>query len=554
MGPRGPQFKSGRPDSENMKKKAFFSISGIILVVNSLLFAARVEIPSITVANPQSQPFVDVNVYFSCEKNFSGYQIAIQYNQQVLKLLEASKGPAVSSFTTLTNTSTPGIIRIAGFNPTLSGISGNGILAVLRFQVINPGYSNLILSSVKLSEASGQSMPCSVSSGSVRAGETAQPEKASEKPQSEETKSKEKPKTVQPSIIVPKSEQKPLPSTIQEQAPVNIEDMDIDELLLALEMQKSQEPKEKPQQKPSNSVTLLVLSEYGNPIPSTGITTFTKGDRVDCRVESEILISDMEKAVCLGCEGKGSAYNTKSNSISFVIEKDSKIEWRWKKVPVPPGLLIEVQKEVKLPQEGKTTIPIKLRFIGGFDERVILQAESKNFDCIFSETILTREKNETQLYLNKKTELYCGTYEIEIVAISKESNLKTSKKIEISLYGYAMLGDITMDETSKTVKIPLEIKGIFNDISSFEMILAMEENLKFIRIETEKNIKPFTGYSQKGRILKVSGGIVPSVAIKDNKIFNFVFLCSKDFDKKMIKLLGFKLWNSKGEPLPISVR
>ncbi|MCX7705987.1 MAG: cohesin domain-containing protein, partial [bacterium] len=150
-----------------MKKQLLILLSNFLL---SISFAATVEISSVTVDNP-SQIFTDVTVSFSSEKNFSGYQLTIQYNHQVLKILDVQKGPAVSLFTVMTNTNVPGIIRIAGFNPTLSGISGTGVLAILKFQIVNPGNSNLVLSAVKLSDATGQTIPCTGLSGYVRTGQ-----------------------------------------------------------------------------------------------------------------------------------------------------------------------------------------------------------------------------------------------------------------------------------------------------------------------------------------------------------------------------------------------
>ncbi len=251
----------------------------------SISFAATVEIPSVTISNP-SQTLVDVNISFSSEKSITGYQLTVQYNQQVLKILDVQKGPAFSLFTVMTNTNSPGTIRIAGFNPTLSGISGNGILAVLRFQIVNPGYSNLILSSVKLSDANGQTIPCSASSGFIRMDQAPQkPEKP--QPSSDETKPKEKPVPV-PVRPTPKPEPDRSPQKIQEsQTPPSTlpENLDIDELLTLLEMEKTAEPKETrkdiPRQKPGDTVTLLVLSDYGNPFPGAGVTSFTKGERVN---------------------------------------------------------------------------------------------------------------------------------------------------------------------------------------------------------------------------------------------------------------------------------
>lgn len=514
------------------------------------IYGASIQIPSITINNPQSQPFIDVNVYFSSEKEFAGYQITINYNQQVLKLIDVQKGQSVYLFTIMTNTNTPGLIKIAGFNPMLSGISGNGVLAILRFQVINSGYSNLVVSSAKLSDSQGQTISCSVSSGSIKAGDTQQQtEKPTVKPPSEETKTRAKPVTTAPNIV-----QETKPSVVSPQIPKESEKLDIDEFLTAME--KTLEPKETEkslhQQKPSNSVILLVLSEYGNPVPATGITTFLKGDRVECKVEAEILINDMEKVVCIGCEGTGSAHNTRNNTLSFTIEKDSKIVWKWQKMPVEPGINIEAQPTINLLyDENQIYTPLKIRFLGGYDRPVYLQARSQHFDGLFAETCLVPGKNETTILLKKKNKLSCGKYQLTVFAESENNKTKVKKDIEVVVYAYAKLGEMTVDESAKTISIPLMIKGNIKNISSFEIILNYGPNLKFSAIAPAKNAKILSGHSQKGNLLKISGGIVPAIETGDGKIFNIIFSYFKKQDINTIKLLRCSFWDDKGSPVPI---
>ncbi|MCM8816308.1 MAG: cohesin domain-containing protein [Candidatus Omnitrophica bacterium] len=527
----------------------------LIFLLISISFAAIVEIPSITINNP-SQTFVDVNISFSSEKNFTGYQLTIQYNHQVLKILDVQKGPAVSLFTVMTNTNTPGTIRIAGFNPTLSGVSGNGILAILKFQIVNPGYSNLILSSVKLSDANGQTIPCSASSGFIRTDQSPQkPEKLQPQRPPEETKPKEKPVpvTVRPTA---KSESDRSSQKLQEsQPPLSTlpENLDIDELLTLLEMEKTETKetrKEIPRQKPGDIVTLLVLSDYGNPYPGVGVTSFTKGEKVNCQVESEILISDTEKVVCIGCEGKGSAFNTKNNTLSFVIDRDSKIIWKWKKLPVEPGILIETENEIRIDSSKKQiSVPIKIRFLGNFNKPIYIQAAAQNFDATLTETCLTPQKNQSTLILHRKDDLSAGSYILELLAQSEDKKTIDKKKINIISYGYASAGETIIDETS--IKIPLRLTGLVKNISSFGINLKLDRTIRFIAIETLPDIKVLSGQSYKGSTFEIKGGCVPSFNIKDGTIFTLVLNYSKDFSPDMVKIIGFSLWDDRGESIPI---
>ncbi|MCM8789318.1 MAG: cohesin domain-containing protein [Candidatus Omnitrophica bacterium] len=522
-----------------------------LLVLVGCLYGASIQIPSITLSNVQSQPFVDVNVYFSSEKDFAGYQITIQYNQQILKLIDVQKGQNVFHFTVMTNTNAPGSIKIAGFNPMLSGVSGNGILAVLRFQIINPGYSNLIVSSAKISDSNGQTIPCSSSSGYIKTGENQQPpEKPTPKPQPEETKPKGKPVSVPASPVAPE----PKPSEASPQIPIIKEEIDIDEFLTAMErtLESKETEKDSRQQKPSNGVTLLVLSEYGNPVPSTGITTFSKGDRVECRVETEILLNDMEKVICMGCEGTGSAHNTRNNMLSFTIEKDSKIAWKWKKIPVEPGIIIEAQPSINFAcDRDQISIPLKIRFLGGFNKSVYVQAKSQNFDAVFAETCIVPEKKETTILLKKKDKIGCGKYQLTILAEPEGSKTQARKDIEIAIYASAMLGEITVDESTKVISIPLVIKGDINNLSSFEIILKSFSGLKFVKIVPLKEVRIFSGHFHTGNLLKINGGIVPAIETGGGKIFNIILSYSRKPDSDVAKLMRCSFWDDKGRPVPV---
>jgi len=542
---------------KNMKKKFFVSFLVCIVLSSAQLFSAIIEIPNITIQNPSLQGIVDVNVSFSSEKAFSGYQLTIQYNHEILKIIEVIKGPPVASFTVLSNTNIPGAIRIAGFNPNLSGISGSGVLAILRFQILQQGNSNLILSSVKLSDESGQTIPCSASSGSIKAGETQQkpekPQEATSKPVSspDTTLSAQKP----PVTIISDQETKPfIPKPIETPRP-EAQNFDIDTFLAMQEpMGHIETHKESSQTKPSNSVTLLVLSDFGNPVPPAGITTFVKGEKINCSVESEILVSDTEKVVCTGCEGKGSAYSTKNNSISFVIDRDSKIIWNWKRTPVEASFLMETPSEVNFEFSKKeASIPVKVRFLGGLTDTVFLETASK-FEITFSDTCLTPERKETSAIIKIPDNFSAGKYAISIYGKTKDKKLKVEKNVTIMVPAFASLGEASSNETDKLIMIPVMLNGNVKNISSFEIVMTIPENIKFIRIETTPGIKIMSGFVQKGKYLKISGGLIPTVDIKDGKLFNIVLSYSKTPVENKFKPVRISLWDEQGEKIPVQTQ
>ncbi|MGB9642852.1 MAG: cohesin domain-containing protein [Candidatus Ratteibacteria bacterium] len=536
-----------------MKKNLLVYFLVYIGLSSAKLFSASIEVPNITIQNPSTQQIVDVNITCSSEKIFVGYQITLQYNPQILKLIDVTKGPLVGSFTVLVNINTPGIIRIAGFHPMLSGTSGSGILSILRFQILQQGNSNLILSSVKLSDPSGQTIPCSVGSGSIKAGETLQkPEKSQEttpKPDS----SPDKTPTAQKSqtTIIPGQEIKPfVPKPIETPWP-EAQNLDIDTFLAMQEsMDHIETHKEQPQTRPSNSVTLLVFSDFGNPVPPAGITTFVKGEKVNCSVESEVLVSDTEKVVCTGCEGKGSAYNTKNNSISFVIDKDSKIIWKWKKVPVEPGFLIDTPSEINFEFSKKeVSIPVKVRFLGGLTDTIFLETASK-FDITFSDTCLTPEKKETSAVIKIHDNFSAGKYSISIYGKTKDKKLQAEKSITVMVPVFAFFGEVSSNETDKLIMIPVMLNGNVKNISSFEIIMEAPEEVKFVRIESMPGIKIMNGFVQKGKYLKISGGLIPPVDIKDRKLFSVILSYSKTPAENQFKPVRVFLWDQHGEKIP----
>ena len=531
-----------------MKKILFLSLFVCIVSITGQLFAAIIEAPNITIQNPSTQQIVDVNINCSSEKPFAGYQITIQYNQQILKLIDVTKGPLVGSFTVMANTNTPGSVRIAGFHPLLSGTSGTGIISILRFQLLQQGNSNLILSSVKLSDPSGQTIPCSMSSGSIKAGETQQ---KPEKPQ--ETKPVSSPDiTKKPQTNITGQETKPsIPKSI-EIPQQEKQSFDIDDFLAMQEsMDRTETHKEPSQIKPSNSVTLLVRSVYGNPVPPAGITTFAKGEKINCNVDAEILISDTEKVVCTGCEGTGSAYNTKNSSISFVIDKDSKITWKWKKVPVEPGLVVETPDEVNFEFSKQVlSIPIKIRFLGGLTDTVFLHTAG-NFDITLSDTCLNPEKKQTSAIIKKSDNLEAGKYSISIYGRTKDKKLQAEKNITVIVPATVFFGEATTNETEKLVTIPVMVNGNVKNISSFEIIISIPENSKFIRIESRLGTKIMSGIVQKGKYLKISGGLIPPSDIKNEKLFNVILSPSKMIHGDKFNPVRISLWNENGEIIPV---
>jgi len=535
-----------------MKKTIIAVILGFILVFVSNGFSANIEVPVINIPDPSVQQIIEVNISFSSEKDFVGYQFTLQYNQQVLRFLEVVKSPLTSTFTIMANANTPGFVKIAGFNANLSGLSGSGILAICRFQILQAGFSNLILSSVKLSDSNGQAIPCASLSGRIRVGQVEEKGKQSSPTASGGTRQ---------IPIDGSSVSSPEPAIPQPAQPGIYEKPFISDAGMPEQKgSQTQEPKTKDipsYVQPSNNVTLLVLSEYGNPIPPAGITTFEKGDRVSCSVEKEILIDDMEKTVCIGCDGFGSAPSSKNNSINFVINKDSKIIWKWKKTTIDPDFLMNISSTVFFDSsDDEVALPVRARFLGGFNKPVFLYInKNPDFDVSLTDTCLDVKKNQTFIGVKKKDKnLPVGQYNLLITAESEDKSKKLDKEIGIIISGSALLGEAVIDETAKLITFPLFVYGRLKNISSFEMRFSVSDDARFVKINAGSNeTKIFSGFSQKGKNVKISGGIFPSIDLSNTKFIDIVFSFEK-YSPELFTLNECSFWDENGKIIPIIVK
>lgn len=92
-------------------------------------------------------------------------------------------------------------------------------------------------------------------------------------------------------------------------------------------------------QQASIQYTLTVESAHGSPVPSVGNHTYNQGDWVTCSIQSSVKISDDPPIYCYcqGFYGFGSvpSYGN-GNSVSFIINMDSKIIWVWWLCHGPP--------------------------------------------------------------------------------------------------------------------------------------------------------------------------------------------------------------------------
>jgi len=105
---------------------SFFLLSGFV-------FSASISVESLSV--PSSQKEITIPVKISSSETFSGFQFTVIYNKDILDFEGIANGDIVSDYNVLVNEKREGFIRIAGFDPKLEGVSGEGVLGYVKFSV-----------------------------------------------------------------------------------------------------------------------------------------------------------------------------------------------------------------------------------------------------------------------------------------------------------------------------------------------------------------------------------------------------------------------------------
>lgn len=341
-----------------MKQRLIFPQFFLLLAGWASAASIRVGVFSV----PSSQKSLVVPVTASSEQAFASFQFTVQYKAEVLQIVRVEN--KLPSFTVMSNINTPGVVRVAGFDPTLTGTTLAGTLAELYFTVAGSGTSTLILQNVKLVDSTGKTIPCEVSSGSVSVAGTQPGSAPSETPAGTQPSS---PAVSSGSPVSAYTRVVPQPASGPAPEPEEVAQPQVsDNPPVTVSGGQTPSFPEKPPLSqpapaavaPSNSVVLLVKSEYGNPSPASGVTTFAKGDKVECRVEESVALSDKEKLVCAGYEGAGSVTSGSGNCVSFTIEQDSRITWKWKKETIRAPVEVKLGKPVLNKKKKTLEVPV----------------------------------------------------------------------------------------------------------------------------------------------------------------------------------------------------
>jgi hypothetical protein len=292
-----------------------------------------------------SQKNITVPVLINSLSEFTGFQVNLNFDTKILSVDSIRTGEFVSVFNVLNNKGS-GFVRIAGFSPNLSGLSGSGVIAYIDFSILSFGSSPLNISG-KVSDKNGKAIPFSFLSGRIEVrGEQSQA-KSEETNNQTQNKPKDEQKTSMSQISSglfsssfsslnaygSQSSQTDIPAISNASSNLSIVSKTptpyTPSSVISYQSQASYKPLPEDPSAKDNCI-LLIISEYGNPVPGNGFFTYRKGERLECRVDKEVVLGN-EKYLCVGFEGYGSIDDGKDNYISFTIDRDTKIKWKWEK-------------------------------------------------------------------------------------------------------------------------------------------------------------------------------------------------------------------------------
>ncbi|MCM8769409.1 MAG: cohesin domain-containing protein [Candidatus Omnitrophica bacterium] len=536
-------------------------ISGLALA--GLCLGATIQVESITIS---SQPgSISIPVTIEAETPFASFQFTLRYNQNVLRLTGIDKGPLVGSFTVMHNTEVVGTVRSAGFDPGLAGVSGNGVLANLHFEVLQAGYSYLNLSEVKMSDAQGKPLACGSRSGFFRVATDVQSGTGGGNITGVNVQTGGGSATVSASgtsggytrvqvgettVSVPSTSSRPAPFPGSPTTSVSAIPTVGPEKPGVLTPVQPESKKPLPES-PSNSVVLLVKSDFGKTSPAPGITTYTKGDKVDCRVETGILEENGEQLTCVGYEGTGSAPTGTGSSVSFVIQEDSKLVWKWVKKPVEKEFVISAPAAVNFSQgEKEIKLPVKAIFLGGFNRPVKLRVSvPQEWQVSWEENELKPEKRETNLRLKTDKKVAAGVYQVIIEGHAGE--MKKSCQVAVTVPGEVKLGQPKVDQKKKEVEASVLLSENIGQVASLQLVVEVPGNLKLKNLRAAApEQKILNEIKEEKNILKVTAAIFPSASPPHllSLIFDLKRPAGKDF---AIKVKDASLWNENGEKIPV---
>lgn len=530
-----------------MKSIIFCLIS--LLAINPAVARGANSLSLGSVSVPHTQRSVSMPVNISASEIFAGFQIEISYNPDILLCRGAQAGNVVHNFNVLNNLENTGSIKSAGFDPSLNGISGAGVLIHLEFEIIGSGTSTLTFTKVSLSDSHGGDLPVNASSGTIKVEDDRYSEPPDEAGQ--ETRPAE------PSSPPQRDTQyrDGVPVTMPMQAPPNERERR-ESMRQRVAESRGLEDRQKiedrrstavsiPAPPPSTAPNLMVFvhSEYGTPYPPRGITTYSRGEKITASVEKEVIISEMEKAVSKGLKGEGSVSQAAGNRKVFEITDDTKILWQWDIVPAEEGFTVELESDIDislLRPDNKIEIYLKTMHYGGLKEPIELQVTTTPpfVDALFRKDSIEYGEDSAVLLLQQTEDTTAGNYYIEFIAAC--GGIKKDYKISFTIEG--VIGQSVSIEDDRLL-LTLKTVENLNKLGSFQARIHFPPNLLEMDTVSPDTIK----YKPAGRnILALAGNT-------EKDTITVSFKLKRPSDNIQVKTDSFTLRNSEGKAIPTKI-
>jgi len=448
-----------------MDRKTFLLISLITAVffpTYVLESANTIRAGSASIVSTQGSVTIPVDV--SIGEDFSGYQFTLHYNKEILQCAEVRKGELIQDFNLLSNMDTPGRVQAGGFDPNLKGTSGSGTLAYITFTVTGSGSSMLSLSDVNVSSPDGQKIQIRTVRGRITAAGEREEEALDETGAESETASTPEASGLTPAERLAERRVSPdraerLRMLRERQAGGSSAKIDAARAVPphARTGPQTDEPTA------SDNLLLYVQSDYGNPSPQRGYNTYKRGATAECEVDKEVFTGEMEKAVCTGFKGTGSAPAAgNSNRVAFQVSRDTTLAWLWKKVPAEKDFILGFDKELEM--DENTGIPVAVKYYGGLKAPVKLSFyEIPAFiEASFSKKELTYHDRETTMFLKKREAAPAGEYMVRFHALC--DNIKKDCEVLVRIEGEIMKS-VAMDGGMVTLTLtPFKNTAGFNSL------------------------------------------------------------------------------------------
>ncbi len=496
-----------------------------------------ISIDSVTIDSTQGSVTVPVNI--SAEESFSGYQVTIRYNPKVLECTGVRTGSLISYFNILSNLEIPGFIRAGGFDPSLKGVSGSGSLLSIEFEIKGSGVSVLSLSGTKLSNKEGKDVPVKLVNGRITVEGDEEEETTDEEEQTDTAAPQER---VSASTSISSVSRETILKERQERA-VSMRQSPIASRTTTTKTQPSvTPPPEIPYKSTSENPLLYVQSEYGKPSPPCGMTSYTRGFKVTGEVEKEVIISEMEKVVCTGAKGEGSFQSGNTNKATFNIDKDTKIEWQWKKMPTERNFIIEFDSKSLEFKGEKIEIPLKSAYYGGLNTPIKLA--------------VVKRPEFVSAHFQKNEITYKEKDNILIIEAVPGSSLTAGR--------YKIAFEAVCEGIKKEYNIPFSVTGVVKkSISHQEGIVSLTlnperniESFDTFRLEIEfptEHLQPQKVEPESVRYKTFRNDILALAGTKQEREISVAFVVKKPLSDIMLNIRSFKILDKDGNSIPITI-